>query len=268
MLRIGDFAKLGQVSVRTLRFYDERGLLKPRRIDAESGYRYYSIEQMPRLNRILALKDLGLSLEQIAGLLETDLPAAQLRGMLRLKHAELQQRIQDEQTRLAQVEARLQQIEHEQDQQGYDVVLKAVGSQLVASIREPIATYQDVGNLTAEIYAYLQELRVNGIEAAIWHNLDQPEHGLDAEGVVPLPHAVPATQRIRVYLLPGAERMASVIHHGPYNTLYRAYAVLGRWIEANGYAIVGPARDIYLQGGDDQDDASCVTEIQFPVERR
>jgi DNA-binding transcriptional MerR regulator len=268
MLRIGDFAKLGQVSVRTLRFYDERGLLKPRRIDAESGYRYYSIEQLPRLNRILALKDLGLSLEQIAGLLETDLPAEQLRGMLRLKHAELQQRIQDEQARLAQVEVRLQQIEHEQDQQGYDIVLKAVGVQLVASIRERIATYQDVGNLTAEIYAYLQGLRVNGIEAAIWHNLDQPEHGLDAEGVVVLPHAVPATERIRVYLLPGAERMASVIHHGSYKTLYRAYAVLGRWIEANGYAIVGPARDIYLQGGDDQDDASCVTEIQFPVERR
>jgi effector-binding domain-containing protein len=62
--------------------------------------------------------------------------------------------------------------------------------------------------------------------------------------------------------------MASVIHHGSYNTLYRAYAALGRWIEANGYGIVGPARDIYLQSGDGQDDARCVTEIQFPVERR
>jgi effector-binding domain-containing protein len=114
----------------------------------------------------------------------------------------------------------------------------------------------------------LQELRVDCIDAAIWHNLDQPEHGLDAEGVVLLPHAVPATDRIRVYLLPGVERMASVIHHGSYNTLYHAYAVLIRWIEANGYAIVGPARDIYLQSGDGQDDTCSVTETQFPVERR
>lgn len=266
MLRIGDFAKLSQVSVRTLRFYDERGLLKPCCIDAVSGYRSYSIEQMPRLNRILALKDLGLSLEQIAGLLETDLSAVQLRGMLQLKHAELQQHIAHEQTRLARVEARLTQIEDAHHQQNYDVVLKRVGVHLVASIREHIAAYQDVGGLTTEIYTYLQDLRVTGIDAAIWHTLNQSERGLDAEGVVLLPRPVPATKRIRVYELPGAQPMASVIHHGSYATLYRAYAALGHWIEMNGYATTGPARDIYLQGGDSQDDASYVTEIQLPVE--
>jgi DNA-binding transcriptional MerR regulator len=268
MLRIGEFAKLGQVSVRTLRFYDERGLLRPHHIDEESGYRYYSIEQLPRLNRILALKDLDLSLEQIAALLDTDLPAARLREMLRRKQADLRQRIQDEQARLAQVETRLQQIEHEHDDFGYDVVLKPVASRLVASIRQEIDTYQVVGRLTEEIYAYLQRLRVDGVDAAIWHNLYQAEQGLDAEGVVFLPHAVPATSRIRVYMLPGVDRMASVVHHGTYNTLYRAYAALGSWIEANGYDITGPARDIYLHGGPDQFNPTYVTELQFPVERR
>ncbi len=85
MLKIGDFAKLTRLSVQTLRYYDELGLLKPVDVDRYSGYRYYAYEQLPRLNRILALKDLGLSLEQVAQLLAEDLPAAELRGMLRLK---------------------------------------------------------------------------------------------------------------------------------------------------------------------------------------
>jgi len=97
--------------VKTLRYYDEIGLLKPAQVDRFTGYRYYSEDQLPRLNRILALKDLGLSLEQIGRLLDDDLPPAQLRGMLRLKQAEIQQCVEEEQARLARVEMRLRQIE-------------------------------------------------------------------------------------------------------------------------------------------------------------
>src|SRR5262245_51776261 len=121
MFRIGHFAKLSQVSVKTLRYYDERGLLTPVQIDRGTGYRYYSIEQLPRLNRILALKGLGLSLDQIAVLLDEVLPAAQLRGMLRLKQVELQEHIREEQARLEQVAARLRLIEQEGSGYGYDV---------------------------------------------------------------------------------------------------------------------------------------------------
>ena len=70
MFRIGEFAQIAQVSGRQLRFYDQLGLLQPAHIDAQTGYRYYSIRQLPRLNGILALKELGLSLEQIGPLLE------------------------------------------------------------------------------------------------------------------------------------------------------------------------------------------------------
>src|SRR5512143_322161 len=113
MFKIGDFSKLSQVSVKALRYYDELGLLKPVEVDRFTGYRYYSADQLPRLHRILALKDLGLSLEQIAQLLDDDLPAAQLRGMLRLKQVELRAQMQEEQARLARVAARLNQIEQE-----------------------------------------------------------------------------------------------------------------------------------------------------------
>ena len=111
MLKIGEFARMGQVSVRTLRYYDEIGLLEPARIDRFTGYRYYSAEQLPRLHRILALKDVGLSLEQIARLLDEELSPAEMRGMFRLKRAEIRQQLEEEQARLARIEARLRQIE-------------------------------------------------------------------------------------------------------------------------------------------------------------
>ena len=91
MFKIGDFSKLAQVSVKTLRHYGKMGLIKPAWIDRFSGYRYYTADQLPRLNRILALKDLGFSLEQIRQLLRDDLPAAELRGMMRMKQAEVEQ---------------------------------------------------------------------------------------------------------------------------------------------------------------------------------
>ncbi len=95
MLKIGDFSQLAQVSVRALRIYDEMGLLKPVHVDRFTGYRYYEAEQLPRLNRIIALKDLGLTLDQIAQLLKDDLSAEQLRGMLMMKQADLEQELKE-----------------------------------------------------------------------------------------------------------------------------------------------------------------------------
>lgn len=113
MYKIGEFARVGQVTVKALRHYARLGLLRPGWVDRFSGYRYYTPEQIPRLNRILALKDLGFSLEQVKLLLDDDLQIDKLRSMLKMKQAELSERVQIEQHRLAQVENRLQQIEQE-----------------------------------------------------------------------------------------------------------------------------------------------------------
>ena len=80
--------------VKTLRFYDDMGLLRPIQVDAFTGYRYYEVRQLPRLIRILALKDLGFTLEQIAPILEEGVTPEEIRGMLRLKHSEIEQRIE------------------------------------------------------------------------------------------------------------------------------------------------------------------------------
>ena len=126
MIRIGDFSRLSRVSVKTLRFYDETDLLKPVEVDRYTGYRYYEYSQLARLNRILALKDLGFSLDEIRRLLEIGLPAEQLRGMLKLREAESKQRVQEEAERLRRIEARLKQIEQEDVMSKYDVVIKKI----------------------------------------------------------------------------------------------------------------------------------------------
>src|ERR1051325_5235352 len=126
MIKIGDFARLSQVSVVTLRYYDEMDLLKPIRVDDFTGYRYYSAGQLPRLSRILALKDLGFSLDQIKLMVADGLSSEQLRSMLTLQRAEVEKHLAEERERLIRIEARLRQIELEDRMPNYDVVLKTV----------------------------------------------------------------------------------------------------------------------------------------------
>ena len=132
MIRIGDFSRLSRVPIKTLRYYDEIGLLTPDKVDNYTGYRYYSHEQSARLNRILALKDLGFSLEQIGRLLDENITSDQMRGMLTLRRAESQSRLEEEAERLVRIEVRLRQIESEDKMSKYDVVIKKIEPVMVA----------------------------------------------------------------------------------------------------------------------------------------
>ncbi len=269
MLKIGDFAKLTRLSVQTLRYYDDLGLLKPVEVDRYTGYRYYACDQLPRLNRILALKDLGLSLEQVGRLLAEDLPAAELRGMLRLKRAELHEHVQDEQAKLERVEARLRQIEQENSMPNYDIVLKGVDPILVASARGIIPAYPEQGHLWNQLETYLDQQKATRAGACftVYHS-DEPE--IDAEVCEPLSTVVPESSQVKVHALPKVELVASVVHHGPFTTIGEAYQAIAKWIETNGYRCIGAVREIYLQPPQQpgsQIDPATVTEIQFPVGR-
>lgn len=133
MLKIGEFSRLSQVTIKALHLYDELGLIKPAHIDPVTNYRFYEVEQLPRIHRIMALKELGLSLEQIGLMLDEDMPTEQIRGMLRLKQAEIQQEMREEQRQLALVEFRLRMIEAEVNFPDLDVVLKKLESMHVLS---------------------------------------------------------------------------------------------------------------------------------------
>jgi DNA-binding transcriptional MerR regulator len=164
MFKIGDFSKLSHVSIKTLRYYDEIGLLRPGEIDRFTGYRYYAATQLSRLNRILLLKGLGLSLDQIGRLLESDLPPDQLRGMLKLRRAEIERSIEEEEARLGQVEALLIQIEQENTLMSkYDVVIKQVAPVRIASVRDVVANYGAQSDLWHELEAYMEQHNVKAV---------------------------------------------------------------------------------------------------------
>jgi DNA-binding transcriptional MerR regulator len=271
MIRIGDFSRISQVPVSTLRYYDDVGLLKPIEVDRFTGYRYYAFDQLPRLNRILALKDLGFSLEEIARMLAEDLPTDQLRGMLRLKRSELREQVQEAFARLERVEARLKQIEQENVMSAYDVVLKKVEPLLIAGVRGVIAAPPEQKPSWDELVCGLKSKGVfTGACFALYHS-EEPQW--DVEVCWALKSPVKPSGQVKVYELPGVETMASTVHKGPFVTINEAYKAILQWIESNGYRVNGPCREIYLYSpkptatGVSQTDPSNVTEIQFPVEK-
>jgi effector-binding domain-containing protein len=273
MFRIGEFSRLSQVSIKTLRYYDEIDLFKPSEVDRFTAYRAYSAGQLPRLNRILVLKDLGFSLEQIRQVLDGDLHAAELRGMLRLKQAEVQQQLAEETARLQRIEARIIQIEREgMIMSEYEVIVKEAPAQAIISIREVIPDYGAVGRLYEELGAALQKLHLSpsGPAISIYYDGDYRERDVDVEAAFPLNglSTMPAgVSRARIYELPGMPVIASVIHRGPNEKVGEAYSVLMKWLEQNGYDICGPSREIYLHHEHANTQANVV-EVQFPIKRR
>ena len=270
MFKIGEFSKLSHVTVKTLRYYDRIELFKPAEVDRFTNYRYYSASQLPRLNRILALKDLGLSLDQIGQLLNDDLPPEQIRGMLRLKQVEIQEQLEDEQARLARVEQRLRQIEQEEEMSKQEVALKEIPAQAVASVRDVIPTYGDLDQLFGEVFAYLGQHRINpaGPPIGIYHDEGYREQDADVEIAVPVTDPVPEGEWVKPRRLPAVDEMACLIHQGSYETIGGTYGQLMGWVEANGYRLSGPPREVYLRGPESGKDASgYVTEIQVPVEK-
>lgn len=270
MFKIGDFSRLSRVSVKALRYYDEIGLLKPAVVDRFTSYRYYSADQLPRLNRIVGLKNLGLPLEEVAQLLTGDLSLAQIRGILRKRQAEIERHLREEQSRLVLVEEWLIQMEKEGTMPAYEVVIKKSDAQIVASIRDVIPTYSDIGRLFGEIFAYLgrQGIQPAGPPMAIYYDAEYKEQDVDMEAAVPINRELPGTERIAVRRLPAIEQMACVVHQGDYSEISQAYNALMTWIERNSYQITGNNREIYLRGpGQTQDTTSYVTEVQFPVQK-
>jgi len=184
MIRIGDFSKLSRVSIKTLRYYDDVGLLKPTHVDGMTGYRSYAIEQLARLNRILALKDLGFSLAEISELLDENISSEQLRGMLRIRQSEAQKRVRDEQERLERIETRLRQIELEDKMSQYDVVIKQVDPISVACLRGLIPAYSAQGTLWETLESYLAEQDVKPIGPCFTLYFDEGHEDADIDAMV------------------------------------------------------------------------------------
>ncbi len=275
MFRIGEFSIIAQVSGRLLRYYDEIGLLSPDHTDPQTGYRFYSAGQLPRLNRILVLKELGLSLDQIARLLDYDTSVEELRGMLALRKAQIAQSMQEDLTRLQMVEARLDQIATHGQMQEPDVILKAITAQRYLALREVLPDIDAVRRLVSRVASVLPTMVSAGslgqLAIVIHSPMFDPE-AFDLEVGYLLTGKAPATVRLseeRVLTqqaLPAVATMATVVHAGRVNDTHQSYSLLGIWAEQHQWQIGGAGRQMLMQlPQPGQDDA--VIEVQLPVHR-
>ncbi|MFE2182966.1 MerR family transcriptional regulator [Streptomyces sp. NPDC059455] len=271
MFTIGDFARHGRVSVRMLRHYDATGLLRPAHVDPATGYRSYSAAQLSRLNRIIALKGLGFTLQQVRDIVDDKVGTEELRGMLRLRRAELEATVAATAARLVQVEARLRSIESEGHMPTNDVVIKILPAVRVAELTATAAGFdpQDIGPVITPLYDELfRRLDTAGITPTgpgVAYYEDAPEGG----GAVTVHAAVQVSAPLRdgadlrILDLPPVDRAATIVHRGSMDAVVPTAQALAHWIDGNGYRSAGYPREINLECPENRDE--WVTELQAPV---
>ncbi|WP_250404016.1 MerR family transcriptional regulator [Streptomyces cellostaticus] len=272
MFTIGEFARHGRVSVRMLRHYDATGLLRPAHVDPATGYRHYTAAQLARLNRVVALKDLGLTLQQVGEILDEKVTPEGLRAMLRLRKAELTAAMTAAADRLVQVEARLRAIESEGHMPENDVVIKSVPAVRVAELTAVAASFapEDIGPVVAplydELFRRLDEAGIRPTGPGVAHYEDAPE----GDGRIRVHAAVQVSAplrggALRITDLPPVDLAATIVHRGSMDTVLPTAQTLARWIDTHGYRSTGYPREINLECPENHDD--WVTELQTPVAR-
>lgn len=276
MLRISDFSKLSGASVKALRYYDQLGLLKPAFVDSESGYRYYSEEQLLTVKRIASFKEQGFTLEDIKTFLEDDVSLHVVKDQLASKKHELLEAISTAQRQLAEVNERLRRVENESKKgpRHSPVAIRRIPPQLVASIRD-IVPRTRLCVLLEEVTQYVKAHgeTADGSLMILWHDRstleEDHEERVELEVAIPLTRELPDSARVKVRLLPEVESAASLVHDcDPYASDCAAIHDALDWASSNGYAPVDsePIRETYLTPDQDMYGRMRRSELIVPVQ--
>jgi DNA-binding transcriptional MerR regulator/effector-binding domain-containing protein len=275
MFSIGEFAGLGGVSIRTLRHYDEIGLLRPATVDPLTGYRGYSAAQLGQLNRIMALKELGLSLVQARRLLD-GVTLEELRGMLILRRAQLEHELEQHASQLIAIEARLTYIAKEETMPADDVVVKQIPAMGVVVIagHAPEFGAENIVPVVNRLDEQFRQLAIKDRVQQAGPYLVFYEYG-EGQGVtvyLALPVAEPADQLpapAQYRVLPEIEAAVAVRNGLAASIFPMVYHDLVRWIEERGFrAVPGPGREVWVHEAEDMDHVDQqVFEIQLPFVR-
>jgi DNA-binding transcriptional MerR regulator/effector-binding domain-containing protein len=268
-LKIGEFARLGQVTVQTLRYYADLDLLRPGEVDPFTGYRYYRLDQLPTLYRILALKDLGLPLDQVKRMLRDNITPEEMRRILMLKQDDIRVQVQNNLDQLERIKIRLQMLEHQGSSVEYEIDVKHVDAFPVASVTGEVPDYRDVTPLWMELGERIQAeaLQVQPPYLTLCHGT---EPMIKLEVCSPLAGTLPETSSGLVRVLPEVNTMVFTTHRGSYNGLIDGFTALWQWIGDHGFKFAGPDREIYLRlpaDGQYYTDPDSLTELQIPVTR-
>lgn len=274
MFRIGEFSRVAQVPASLLRYYDEINLFKPIESDRHTGYRYYSVQQLTQLNRIIALKDLGLALDQIKSLIKDEISSDEIKGMLTLKKAQIEQTIQAEAMRLKAVESRLQLLERQRQFQDDDVVLKSIPAQPFLGMRSSFAGFAEalaVISQMEKIVPITVEAKSLDRFACLIHGELYRDRNMDLEFGFILKHnldlaiPLPNGNSLEVQELPAVETAVTAIRYGGPEQGHLAYSAIGTWAENHQYQLTNPGREVFIVPPKAGHESEMVVEIQLPV---
>ncbi len=276
MFKIGEFSKFSHVPTSALRYYDEIGLLKPQCIDESTSYRFYSAQQFAQLNKIIALKDLGLSLEQIQKVLSKTLSYEELNGMLILHKLETQKRLAMEEARLKRLEARIEQVGDFNNAELGNIELKSLEACYFLSYRETLTHIKEAASLAAQVLqaqAKYSGSKATNKLAKIMHDDAYKEDQVDIEyGIISkekteLSICIDSHKHFSYKKLPYQELALCMVHIGLPCTTFKTRVNIARWMEENHYQLCAPVREIFVvppqQGKFDQ----TVLELQYPIEK-
>jgi DNA-binding transcriptional MerR regulator/effector-binding domain-containing protein len=266
MFTIGEFSKLSGLTVKTLRFYHEEGLLVPAFVDPDTGYRYYHERQIETARVIAYLRNLEFSISDIKQLLSRE-DAAGLLDLLERQRSQIKAQIK----RLQRTVRSLDQFITE-ERQGQamaetleDVQEKNVETVLVAGIRMK-GRHSECGQGFARLGRSFGRL-ICGKPLLLHYDAEYREDDADFEACLPIRQRK-SVEGASVRELPGV-RCVALVHKGPYDQMGRSYAKVLKWIKERNYKVVLPTREVYLKGpgmifrGNPK---KYVTEIQIPVE--
>ena len=268
-LKIGEFSKMMQVTVKTLRHYEQKGLLIPDEVDEWTGYRYYSMAQMQRLNTIRGLQRQGFTLEEIKELLVN---GAQMPSI-----NQLTQKIENTEQQLQLLMERRNQLlkwmdSHKQINAMDKFNIQSLPEIIVASHREIIVNYGTLGMLCVnKIGPEMQRLGCQcpspGYCFTIEHGNEHRPTDIDIEYCEQVEEMGTDNNIIQFKRMPAVPKALCMKHIGPYERFYESYTEAFRYMEEHGYKMAGHPRTCYIDGAWNQDDPEqWLSIIQIPIE--
>ena len=265
LYRIGMFANMNRVTIKTLRYYDEQNLLKPVYVDEENGYRYYAAGQIADLHRILALKNMGFSMEDIHGIINGE----EEKTLLWRKKQEILKEIAELTTKLAQVESYLVKDEINLTS---PVLVKKLPEVTVCALQRRIESYDVLFDMMPEMGEEMERLGCICSEPdyCFTHYLEPGDRGEDIliETCQAVTEKKENTGKVAFKVLPEVPEAAYIFHKGSYETFAKSYAAVLNFIEENGYEICGNIRESYIDGvWNKEGPEEWLSEIQIPVRK-
>ena len=268
-LKIGEFSQMMQVTVKTLRHYEQKGLLLPDEVDEWTGYRYYSIEQMQKLNTIRDLQRLGFSLDEIKELYDEDSHTPSIR--------KITEKIHETDKQLQQLIARRRKlldwrISRKEIKTMEKFSIQSLPEIIVASHREVIPNYAAIGPMCYEkIGPEMQRLGCKcpppGYCFTIEHNKEYTPTNIDIEYCEQVEEMGEDSSIIQFKRLPAIPKALCMKHIGPYERMGESFVELFKYIDEHGYKVIGQHRTCYIDGAWNQEDPEkWLTIIQMPIE--